>query len=159
MSSGSRAHALELRLLLEQLLDRERDVALQEARAVDEQRTADRAGDGRDDRQRGALAVRVGERTGDQAAEEAAHEEDEHRDERERLGAHSVRRDRADDRPDAHERGTRARIGERDAGEEQRRLLHHEVEDLGLVADLEVLGVAEVVAVDLVRERAVAGRP
>ena len=60
---------------------------------------------GRDDRQRGALAVRVGERAGDEAAEEAAHQEDEHRDERERLRAHAVRRDRADDRADAHERG------------------------------------------------------
>ena len=32
-----------------------------------------------------------------------------------------------------------------------------EVEDVGLVAELEALGLAEVVAVDLVRERAVAG--
>ena len=37
------------------------------------------AASGHDDRQRGALAVRVGERAGDEAAEEAAHEEDEHR--------------------------------------------------------------------------------
>src|SRR3546814_5314551 len=33
----------------------------------------------------------------------------------------------------------------------------HEVDDVGFVAQLELLGVAEVVAVDLVGERAVAG--
>ena len=73
---------------------------------------ADRPRDRRDDRERGALAVRVGERAGDEAAEEAAHQEDEHRDQRERLGAHAVGRDRADDRADAHERGAGARVGQ-----------------------------------------------
>ena len=74
---------------------------------------------GRDDRQRRALAVGVGQRTREDAAEEPAHEEDEHRHERERLRAHPVRRDRAHDRADAHERGARARARERDEHEQR----------------------------------------
>ena len=113
MSSGSRAHALHLVLLLEQLLDRERDVALHEARCrTTNSEAADQRRERCDDRERGALAVRVGEGAGDEPAEEPAHQEDEHGHERERLRPHPVRRHRADDGPDADERGARARVGE-----------------------------------------------
>ena len=108
-----------LLLLVEELFDHERDVALHELRPAQHEQAAEDRAERHHGDERGALAVLVGDGGNHQPTEEAAEQEDVEADQRERLGPHAVRHHRRDDRPDLGERRELEPVRDRDEDDQQ----------------------------------------